>query len=175
MTSEGSRLLDFYRGHGVDSGGRSFEQVMQFDHARLERTHDYVQWLFPIFSQSPFNPNAPTLDPQTIQAFREDDELKRRAVRALKLMLGFLGLECDDSEPDDVVIQCAPDFAARRKVWISPGNHNYRRITRLLLSLDAMGLAGYGAALFDCLERIYPQCSGLIGETTLRFWRQAVR
>jgi Opioid growth factor receptor (OGFr) conserved region len=44
----------------------------------LERTYNYVQWLFPLAEPSGFNIDAPVLDDDTISLFRANSGLRRR-------------------------------------------------------------------------------------------------
>ena len=64
-------IIDFYLGKAPDGAGRCIEEIWKFGHERLERVHDYIQWLFPLPDKSPFNRDAPVLTPKTIRAFRE--------------------------------------------------------------------------------------------------------
>ena len=38
----------FLEGEGVDARGRSIFDVLGMDNVALERTHDFIQWLFPL-------------------------------------------------------------------------------------------------------------------------------
>merc|ERR1739848_580988 len=40
-------LLNFLKGSGVDCKGRRLDDILEWDFSRLERCHDYIQWLFP--------------------------------------------------------------------------------------------------------------------------------
>jgi hypothetical protein len=44
---------------------------------------------------------------------------------------------------------------AERSGWITLGNHNHLRITRILKSLLTLGLQEEAVAFYDCLEDIY--------------------
>lgn len=56
-----------------------------------------------------------------------------------------------------------------------PGNHNVRRITRILVGLQLLGLPEYARAFFECLEALYRTHCGRIDESARQHWRQAVR
>lgn len=66
-----SPLLSFYRNGGADHKGRTLDAILAESDPWLEQTHDYVQWLFPLGSQSVYNPDAPTLDAMAVRAFAE--------------------------------------------------------------------------------------------------------
>jgi hypothetical protein len=56
--------------------GRSLQQIWRWPDEQLERTHDYIQWLFPLTERSVFNSHAPILNAQVIQEFRARLELR---------------------------------------------------------------------------------------------------
>jgi len=175
MSPTASDLLRFYRGTGRDHAGRSFDDVLALDLDALEFTHDYVQWIFPLATRSAFVPHAPVLDAASAEAMRADPPVRANALRALRRMLAFYGLTLDDANPQAIVVASAADFDARSRVWMSPGNHNLRRITRILLSLQLLGLPEYARAFFECLDALHRSHAGRIGEPAWQHWRQAVR
>ncbi len=87
-----SALLAFYRGAGLDSAGRTIDEIWAWDRRRLEMVHDFIQWLFPLPDPSRFNPDAPILSTADQAAFRADADLRARVRRSLDLMMEFLGL-----------------------------------------------------------------------------------
>lgn len=56
-------LVDFYLGTAPDDHGRTFDAILAHDDEWLEYTHNFIQWLFPLTSNSGANPTAPTLEP----------------------------------------------------------------------------------------------------------------
>lgn len=161
-----SALLTFYRGHGVDAAGRAIEDIWAWDQRRLEMTHDYIQWLFPLPEPSRFNPTAPLLSVTDITAFREDADLRARVGRSLDLMLAFYGL----ARRNGAVVRCA-SFADAAG-WVEPLNHNHLRLTRIMLFLRQVGLGAQADALLACLEDIAGhEGAATISARTLAFWR----
>ena len=61
--------MRFFAG-GADDDGRTFDEILGWDDARLEMVHDYIQWIFPLPERSGANPWAPVLDAATIAAIR---------------------------------------------------------------------------------------------------------
>jgi len=160
-------LLSFYRGEGADHAGRRFDDILSWDHRRLEMVHDYIQWLFPLTEPSRFNPDAPLLKPEDIAAFRIDDDLRARVLRALDLVLEFLGLRRDGAD-----IARGPNFTSRAANWLEPANHNHLRLTRIMLFLNHIGFTVEAAALLRCLEDIAThEGREIISARTLSFWR----
>ena len=161
-------LLDFYRGDGRDAAGRTIDDVWAYDAKRLEMAHDFIQWLFPLPEPSRFNPDAPLLIPNDIAAFRTDAGLRARAVRSLDMMLRFYGL----GREGDAVMR-GPGFANAH--WLTPLNHNYLRLTRILMFLRHVGLDREARAIYACLADIAAhEGKDAISAHTLGFWRDAM-
>jgi hypothetical protein len=162
------QLLAFYRGKCADSKGRFIEEIWQWDFERLETTHDYIQWLFPLAEKSGFNPGAPALDHQTVEIIRNSAEIQGRLLISLRVMLAFLGLEMRGDE-----IHKAREYTERRQNWLKPSNHNHLRLTRILKCLAILGLESHATALFQCLSAIYEEEPDNITEATLLRWQAA--
>jgi hypothetical protein len=169
---EVSKLVAFYRGDGRDHRGRLLSHVLGFGLDELEFHHDYIQWLFPLPEPSGANASAPLLSKEDIAAF-ESDALRHALRRSLVLMLQFYGLELAEGATVDIVQ--GPHFAVRRREWLTRGNHNFLRISRILRSLTLLGLGDHARAFLKCLEEIYAEHARVIGDTTVGYWRRSVR
>ena len=165
-----SQLIDFYSGHGTDHRGRTLDEILSWDDERLESVHDYIQWLFPLAEPSRFNPHAPLLTGEDRAEFQRRTDLQANVLRALARKLAFYGFSVD--EPAGGPVSVAPIAAVRRR-WLSPGDHNYLRITRILTSLRLLGFEEYARAFFAALEALYNEQPETIGETTFGYWRHA--
>jgi hypothetical protein len=166
-------LLAFYTGVATDDHGRTLDQILQWDDARLERTHDYIQWLFPNEVPSPVNPSAPIITAAYRQAFAQRPELRQNLRRALHRMLDFYGLQISD-EPGEPRVTRAADWQAKRANWLTPGNHNHLRLTRILKCLNLLGLPAHATALFKHLDQICHSAGGeAISARTQHFWEAA--
>jgi hypothetical protein len=161
-----SALLSFYRGQGADVAGRTIDEIWSWDRRRLEMTHDFIQWLFPLPEPSRFNPQAPVLSAADIAAFRTDADLRARVLRSLDLMLGFYGL----TRRHETISRAAGFDASVH--WLQVLNHNHLRLTRILLFLRHAGLTAVADALLALLEDIAShEGRAVISEPTLQFWR----
>jgi len=171
-----SRLLDFYLGVGTDDRGRYLREMLQWPDAQLEKVHDYIQWMFPLTEKSAFNIHAPVLTPLEIDEFRSNPKLRQNSKASFVRILGFYGLILSGSHPSKV--KRALYFEESSVNWISPGNHNHLRITRILKSLLTLGLEEEAIAFYGCLKDIYrAECaksSPGISEAALSFWQRAV-
>jgi len=174
MEAVNEQWLRFYDGDGTDDHGRLLREIQKWPDEKLEYTHDYIQWLFPLDERSGFNPEAPVLDAATMAEFLRTPEHVWRLKVSLDRMLTFYGLEWADMGR---TIRRAASFAEQAKRWLTPGNHNHLRMTRILKSLRLLGLPNEAQALFACLQEIYEEESGKsepgITERSFRFWRGA--
>ena len=108
------RIVAFLEGEGPDGCGRSLFEVLAFDDVRLETTHDFVQWLFPLNEPSVAVPEAPVLGPEDVAAIRESGMAQCALAAATDRMDAFYRATHD---------------------WLMPNDHNHRRITRIIRSL----------------------------------------
>ena len=168
-----SPLVAFYRGEGRDHRGRLLSHIRQYAFDDLERHHDYIQWLFPLPEPSGANASAPLLSQEDIASFEREELLRDTLLRSFELMLQFYGLALD-VHGDDADIRRTSSFAERRQVWLTSGNHNFLRISRILRSVSLLGLRSHAAALLKCLEGIYAEDPHTIGATTMGYWRRAI-
>src|SRR5579875_3121030 len=90
-----SAVLQFYRGVGTDPRGRTLEEIWAWDDSRLERVHDYIQWLFPLKHASAFNFEAPRLSATDIRSFRQSEALRDNLLHSFERLLRFYGLHLE--------------------------------------------------------------------------------
>lgn len=166
-----SRLLDFYRGQGTDSEGRSLEEILAWDDDNLEAVHDFIQWLFPLPEPSQYNPDAPLLSNADIAASRGDPLIRSNLLRSFGRTLSFLGFSLGE---DGKLVE-AENFPARaREVWAAP-NHNWLRITRILRCLTLLGMEAQARALYERLDDFYRSGRYPIAASTFAYWTDAVK
>ena len=165
-----SAILDFYKGSGGNSGGWRLHEILEWSDDELEEVHDFIQWLFPLPEHSQANPYAPLLDPATIQAFHNDEKLKRELRNALDRMLLFYGFV----RHQDSIFE-GEQFRVRAANWLTPGNHNHLRLTRMIRSLRILGLEAEAQALWKALQAVYQSDEGTnsISQRTYNFWTRA--
>lgn len=159
-----SKVTNFYSGEGVDAAGRRIDEIWNWDDEQLEDVHDYIQWLFPTPTQSAFNSNAPVLTEADIETFRGSQPLKDRLRKSFLRFLRFLGLTLTE----DAHVAEASNFEERRlDVWEFE-NHNWLRITRVLMSLRMLGLENEARTFFAWLESAYRNGTVGSGDTESR-------
>ncbi len=169
------KIVPFYLGEQRDSQGRMIQEIWSWDLEELECIHDYIQWLFPLPERSAFNPDAPLVDDEVIQAFKGDPRLRQNLLRSLTVMLQFYGLERQENAAGKVVITQPGNYPNRQREWVQPFDHNYLRITRILKCLMVIGLEDEVQAFYECLKQIYRESSDQIGGETFQYWTNAVK
>ncbi len=172
MAMTDGRLLSFYRHAGTDHRGRTRKDILAFDAGRLESTHDFIQWLFPLPEPSGANPHAPLLTQGDIAAFEAESALREELLRSLEVMLRFYGLSLAGT-PGARRVDRAANYASRSGEWLGR-SHNFLRISRILRSLALLGCGDEARAFLAQLEEIYRENAQDIGSDTLRYWRRAI-
>jgi len=66
-------------------------------------------------------------------------------------------------------------FGVRHLPWLTPGNHNFLRLTRMLASLRLAGLEAEAQELFGRLKALYEAHPDLIGRLTWSYWARAAQ
>lgn len=181
QSDDGGRIVAFLHGSGKDDRGRSIVDVHAFSLEALEDTHDYIQWLFPLREPSRAQPQSPVLDEETARML-SDDLIARAALRkSFDVMLAFYGLALErvpggeGASPDfGWRVTRTKDFGRRSRVWLTRGNHNFLRLTRILASLTLLGEPALARALLLALVDIAAEYREVIGGETLGYWNRAV-
>jgi hypothetical protein len=168
-------LIQFYLGLSPDGEGRMLRDVWAWSFENLERIHNYIQWLFPLSEPSQFNMRAPVLDREAIQQFRMESKLRDNLIISLNVMLRFYGFETFTGD-NQVRVRKAPNFHERKRNWLTTGNHNFLRLTRILKSLKLLGLPEYALAFYGALEDLYiNEAANIIGSLTFHYWQTAIQ
>jgi hypothetical protein len=165
-------IIAFYLEQNTDHAGRYLHDVLSYSDQDLEDTHDYIQWLFPLVERSKFNPFAPVLNADTQARFRRDSDLQAILCTSCHRMLQFYGLVCDAPKPPASVVALQPSFDQVRHQWMTPNNHNHLRLTRILKSLQLLGLEKCSRSIYQRLIAIASNQPSSFTATTLRIWQQ---
>ncbi|XP_061909862.1 opioid growth factor receptor-like protein 1 [Entelurus aequoreus] len=121
----------------------SFLKEWKNDYKKLERVHSYIQWLFPL-REPGVNYMASELTKKEIEAFKSNEDAKKRLVESYELMLGFYGVRLVNKETGEVT---RADNWKERFGNLERNMHNNLRITRILKSLGELGFEHYQAPL----------------------------
>jgi hypothetical protein len=161
-----SPIVRFYAGEGTDDRGRTLAEIQAQDHNRMEYIHDFIQWMFPLRQPSVHSAHAPVLTDDDVADFHSRPVLRENLRRSFAIFLGFLALVYDDGE-----VRETDEFPARKRVFEIP-NHNWLRITRVLLCLKTLGLDDEARAFFSYLENLHDRGIGITPDT-FAYWRDA--
>lgn len=170
---DAEEIVDFYTGAGRDGRGRTLSEVWQLGLQDLEWSHDYIQWLFPLLEPSRAQPYSPVLTVAAADALRRVPGFRDRLLHSAEVMARFYGFSLSWDGLRWCVVP-SPAFAGRKRVWLTPGNHNHLRHTRIMKSLVLLGLRPLAAAWLECLEGIYQADPSQVGRGTLGYWRAAL-
>jgi Opioid growth factor receptor (OGFr) conserved region len=170
-------IIDFYRNEYPDHKGRTLSQILQKSDRWLEETHDYIQWLFPLEARSEFNPHAPVLTDHVRKAFAsiahpDHATLQQNFSRSIYRMLVFYGYSFSPLAPDTV--SPTGEWHEKARNWLTAGNHNFMRITRMLRSMSLLGRMELAQSFHSALvaaARVHPD---IISSRTLSFWADAI-
>ena len=108
-------IYKFLKGLEPDDQGRLIHQIWNFSDIEIERTHDFIQRLFPLNEPSAMSLNKFYIkDPALIERIRTDPTIANNLIASKNFFLGFL---------------------SRNDGWKRHHNHNQLRITRVIKSL----------------------------------------
>lgn len=159
-------LKSFYKGEGKDIEGRKIEEIWAFSDKNKESAHNYIQWLFPATERSAFYSGAPLLTNQLIEELKCDPEFRKSLEISFHTMLLFYGFKMRS----DGVIARTHHFKEKSKNWLTPGNHNHRRITRILKCMRLFGFEAETQAFYNRLKKTYQQYPKQFHPETIKFW-----
>jgi hypothetical protein len=179
LTPSDKLMLEFYRGagkiHSGDSNGKQIRDVFNFDRKEKEEKHNFIQWLFPLKESSAFNPDVPLLNDPLILLMKKDPIVQKNLQGSLDSMLEFYWLKWKDGSRREI-IQKEP-FKERAvksdEGWVSVNHHNFLRLSRMMKSLNLLGLENESLALRDCLMNIGKEYPQHIPKETLEYWEKS--
>ncbi len=166
-------FLAFYRNEEKGRNGFSIDGILRLKESEVERHHNFIQWIFPTYSQSRFCSYAPTLNREIVQAFKTDRNLRSKQKQALALMLDHYGLQLDP-RTDKISINPSK-FAAKKKNFFINGSHNLLRISRILSSLTNLGQPKLAVEFYNCLKILSEGPEPRLKDTLARHWHPVVR
>lgn len=178
------RAIDFINGNATDHVGRTVSTYVEFDADKWEECHDHIQWAFPSNIPSNFNPYAPVVDLEEFKAGLNESGWEHIRIFTI-IYMDSLGIDVQrgNAYNDNELIRS----------WSITGNHNHRRITRLLnlwhvldsevahrILYEFISNSIYAAAPksdivvgHDPAETVWLTIHKLIGEVTVAFWMDA--
>lgn len=173
-----SNLVEFWLQGDKNPDGYTLEDMLDMSDSQLERSHNFIQWMFPLDEPSRAQPKSPVLTEEDIITLRSGsnfDKLSFAMGVVCGRMLKFYGFSPARMDGDFRFI-LDNDFDQYASRWITPRNHNFLRLTRILKSLHLLGFSMYAEALQELLLKLAddPKYSRIIGPTTKEFWERAI-
>jgi Opioid growth factor receptor (OGFr) conserved region len=165
------KLLAFYRGDKPNDHGVTLQRIIKADDKWLEKNHHWIQWAFPLKTKSKHNPQAPVLDDETIRLLRSDPKVFYDDV--FIRMMEFYGLDMNN----DLKIVRGPTFQEQQKLWLYPKSHHFKRITRILQSLEYFECPTDPNRLqfFRIMEDIYHnEGKDIIPKKSYEYWKGTI-
>ena len=142
-------LEQFLNGTGKDNYDRTYHQLLLQTDEELECNHNYIQYLFPIQKRSIYALFAKTVTKSEISQWHLE-KIRENIHDAYERMM---------------------QFYETNNHWITPCNHNYKRLSRILESLRLFGLNEEADELFSYLSELYSIYPAIIGEGTYSYWK----
>ena len=160
--SEMSDMFNFHTGNHFITSEASDYKISDFhekgrlfkDYGFLERSHNYIQWLFPLIDKSPHNPNA-VLNLDEVELFKSDRTVQENLVKSLVTMMDFYGAtlvtepEITITHGEEKVGVLGKTKTEERLTNMNDNSHNRLRVTRILSSLKLLGREDLQKVVYD--------------------------
>tara|TARA_B100001758_G_C18297860_1_gene550683 strand:- start:642 stop:1088 length:447 start_codon:yes stop_codon:yes gene_type:complete len=146
-------FLNFLSKEGNDFKGRTLESIWSFSDEDIERTHDFIQILFPLNKQSESAFHGYYLDSEDlIEQIRSNSIARENILKSSNWYLSFL----------------------TRNVWLWNRNydHNQLRITRVIECLRLLISEDEADKFYDDVLKIIKD-NNKVNQTSLNFWKNA--
>ena len=121
--------------------------------SELERTHDYIQWLFPLLAPSNAVPGSPVLTLQELELARGSAQIAANLTQALDRMETFY------DETDG---------------WLAPNDHNHLRITRIIRSANLIVGRDFAEDFFNAIMQRVAKSGRKVLPRNIAYWRDAL-
>lgn len=156
---------------GTDHLGRTAQDYLKFNAHEWEQCHNHVQWAFPSHVASAYNPDAPVLT-NTRDFVKDMTVLETLTVK--NLVISFMEMLGITVKGDRFTVSYEDDGAGNYypRHWMTPYNHNYLRLTRVLNLLYHMDIE-WCEGLYRELLAIAKDHPDAISRETLLFWGNA--
>ena len=144
-----TEIVGFLEGGTPDYRGRILAMLLQQTDQQAERTHDYIQWLFPLDEPSRSINGVPVLTELEIDEIRQSSLAQINLAKSARWFLGFL---------------------ERNDHWITKYNHNHLRITRIIKSLRLLASDEAADEFRDKVLALAVDNLNLIDQKARGFW-----
>ena len=145
-------IIAFLGGVGTDSHGRLLNDIWAFSDAEIERTHNFIQWLFPLAEASLSVPGSPALTFDEIAVLRLSIAAKTSIVKSADWYTAFL---------------------SRNSHWKAKYDHNHLRITRAIKALRLLVSDNEANRFREGIFVLLGDDFAMIDEKAQSFWNAA--
>ena len=145
-------IIAFLGGVGPDSHGRLLNDIWAFSDAEIERTHNFIQWLFPLAEASLSVPGSPALTFDEIAVLRLSIAAKTSIVKSADWYTAFL---------------------SRNSHWKAKYDHNHLRITRAIKALRLLVSDNEANRFREGIFVLLGDDFAMIDEKAQSFWNAA--
>jgi len=146
-------IVAFLRKEDPDIYGRMIVDIWNYSYEELEDTHDYIQWLFPLFETSAHSSNAPVLTISLAEKINADEVCNSSLKHSLVTMHAFY---------DGV------------SHWARHDDHNLLRITRILKSSALLIGKKFSRDFFDFIMQRCRELNFKPSSEVMEFWNSAM-
>lgn len=145
------QIESFLSGRAPTGHNRFIEEILRYSDTRLERDHEYIQWLFPNQRPSRYNPSAPTLDTRALEEIKSSPAAMQNFSAGLDLLRAFY---------------------SRNSHWLRPHDHNHLRITRIIEAAGLIMGADVAEEFHDFIRSRDMQAGAIIPANTAIQWEK---
>jgi hypothetical protein len=145
-------IVAFLGGVSPDGHGRLISDIWAFSDTEIERTHTFIQWLFPLAEPSLSSPGSPTLNADEIAALRGLNAVRQNILKSADWYGAFL---------------------SRNPHWQVRYDHNHLRITRVIKSLRLLVSDDEANRFRDSVFTLLGDDLGVIDKKAKSFWNAA--
>lgn len=135
-----------------DIYGRMLSDIWNFTDAKIEKEHNFIQWVFPTSTPSISVPGSPLLEIEEIKQIRKSIAAVENLYNSSEWFFSFL---------------------ERNNFWIKAQDHNHLRITRIIQSLRLLGDADEADFFREQVLRLLGNDLNKIPPRTIKFWKDA--
>lgn len=145
MSKNMSNVTAFFYGNLIgnlikdDDSMKNIESIFNYNDNQLEEDHTFIQWVFPTFRFSAFNPTAPVISSFEIKELRKDPKIIEWLTKFKIKMFTYWGLV----KPDDIELGISGDIRLLN-------GHNGLRLSRAIECLTLFGIEV--SEIFDILK-----------------------
>lgn len=148
-----SDIIKFLRHEDTDFKGRKLKELWALSPEEMENSHDVIQWMFPSDIPSKHHDQSPVLTDEQVNTMWRDPVIRDSIGTSCIVFSQFLS----KTKPD----------------WLTPRNHNFLRITRVLRCLWNMRMGEEYLRWRTFAHMVWDKNRDVVGAQTIGYWMHA--